>query len=282
MIKDKKTFSVSTIDKVFDICAISEMSYWIDTHAHLYSLEFDNDRDEVMERAFNAGVKKFFLPNVDHTSIDGMLALEHRYPGQCYPMMGLHPCSVKKDFDKELYTIEDWLGKRKFSAVGEMGTDLYWDKTFWEQQQEAFRIQAGWAKKYKLPLVIHCRESMDETIAMIEALQDGNLTGIFHCFNGTVQQAERIIKLNFVLGIGGVATFKKGGLDAVLPDVPLEKIVLETDSPYLAPTPHRGKRNEPFYIPLIAEKIAAYKNVAVEFVRDQTTKNALQMFQQTD
>ena len=179
----------------------------------------------------------------------------------CFPMMGLHPCSVKKDFERELYIVEDWLSKRRFSAVGEIGTDLYWDKTFFEQQKEAFMIQVSWAKKYGLPIVIHCRESIDETIELVEQMQDGNLRGIFHCFSGTAEQAKRITKLGFYLGIGGVVTFKNGGLDKVIPEIDLEHMVLETDSPYLAPVPHRGKRNEPCYIPLVAKQNCRIKKV---------------------
>jgi TatD DNase family protein len=225
-------------------------------------------------------VKKLVMPNVDHETIDEMLELENRNPGTCYATMGLHPCSVKKDFQKELYIVEDWLSKRKFAAIGEMGTDLYWDKTFWEEQKEAFAIQVGWAKKYNLPVIIHCRETIDETIALVEHLQDGKLTGVFHCFTGNAEQASKIINLNFYLGIGGVATFKKGGLDLVLPEVPIGKIVLETDSPYLAPVPHRGKRNEPSYIPLIATKIAEIKKISIDEIQRLTTENALTLFPQ--
>jgi TatD DNase family protein len=255
-------------------------SFWIDSHAHIYAKEFDSDRAETLRRAADLDVKKIFMPNVDHTSIDAMLEIESRYPEMCYATIGLHPCSVNNNFQRELYLVEDWLSKRKFSAIGEMGTDLYWDKTFWEQQKEAFTIQVSWAKKYQLPVIIHCRETIDETIAMVEALQDGTLSGVFHCFTGTTEQAQRIIKLNFYLGIGGVATFKKGGLDTVLPEISMEKIVLETDSPYLAPVPHRGKRNEPSYIPLIAQKIAEIKKISVEEAQLQTTQNALRLFQQ--
>jgi TatD DNase family protein len=254
------------------------MNYWIDTHAHIYSEDFDSDRAEAIDRALDAGVQRLYMPNVDHASIDGMLALEMKYPEHCFPMMGLHPCSVKADFEKALYHVETWLAKRSFAAVGEMGTDLYWDKTFWEQQQEAFRIQVGWARQYKLPLVIHCRESMEETIRMIEELQDGTLRGIFHCFTGNRQQAERIIKAGFLLGIGGVSTFKKGGLDLVLPDIGLEALVLETDSPYLAPVPHRGKRNEPSYIPIIAQRVADLLQRDLADVQKITTHNALKLF----
>ena len=195
-------------------------------------------------------------------------------------MMGLHPCSVKNDFDKELYIVESWLAKRKFAAVGEMGTDLYWDKIFWNQQVEAFTIQVGWAKKYRLPIVVHCRESLDQTIELVEKLQDGNLTGVFHCFTGDVTQAEKLVKLGFYLGIGGVATFKKGGMENVIPHIPLDRIVLETDSPYLTPAPHRGKRNEPSYIPLIGNRVAEIKNITVDELKSATTQNALKLFAQ--
>lgn len=255
------------------------MSYWIDTHAHIYDDVFREDRGEMLERARTENVQAIYMPNVDHKTVDAMLKVESRWPG-CYPMMGLHPCSVKKDFERELYVVEDWLSKRRFTAVGEIGTDLYWDKTFWGQQCDAFRIQVGWAKQYDLPVVIHCRESLDETIAMVEELQDGNLRGIFHCFTGSAEQAERVAKLNFYLGIGGVATFKRGGLDNVLPSVSMDNIVLETDSPYLAPVPHRGKRNEPAHIPLIAQRVADIKQIPLEQVLEKTTENATKVFQQ--
>lgn len=254
------------------------MDFYIDTHAHIYHEDFISDRLDMLHRCEEQQVNKIFMPNVDHASIDGMLELESRSAGICTAMMGLHPCSVKKDFERELYIVEDWLSKRKFSAVGEIGTDLYWDKTFWEQQQEAFLIQVKWAKQYNLPIVIHCRESIDETIALVENQQDGKLEGIFHCFSGNADQAERIIKLGFLLGIGGVATFKNGGLDKVLPEIDLTHLVLETDSPYLAPVPHRGKRNEPSYIPLVAKRIAEIKNCSIESVQTNTTKNALKLF----
>lgn len=253
------------------------MDYWTDTHAHIYAEEFDGDRREVLERCFENSVSKIFMPNVDETTIDAMLELESRYP-ECHAMMGLHPCSVKRDFERQLYRVEEWLSKRKFAAVGEIGTDLYWDKTFWDQQQEAFTIQVEWAKKLGLPVVIHCRESLIQTIDLVEHLQDGKIHGIFHCFSGSVAQAEKIAKLGLHIGIGGVTTFKKGGLDEVLPEVPLDRIVLETDSPYLAPVPHRGKRNEPSYIPLVAQRVAEIKKVSLEDLKHQTTKNALSIF----
>jgi TatD DNase family protein len=254
------------------------MDFYIDTHAHIYAEEFKKDLPDTLRRCEDQHVNKIYMPNVDHKSIDDMLEVEHRWPKLCHAMMGLHPCSVKKDFERELYKIEDWLSKRKFSAVGEIGTDLYWDKTFWEQQQEALEIQVKWAKKYQLPIVLHCRESLDQTIEIIERLQDGNLRGIFHCFTGTAEQAEKISKLGFLIGLGGVVTFKNGGLDKVLPDLDLKSVVLETDSPYLAPVPHRGKRNEPAYIPLISLRIAELLNCPIEEVQKITTQNALDLF----
>jgi TatD DNase family protein len=251
---------------------------YIDTHAHIYLSDFSDDREDILSRADEQKVSRIYMPNVDHTSIDGMMELEYRYKDRCIAMMGLHPCYIKKDFQRELYLVEEWLSKRKFAAVGEIGTDLYWDKTFWEQQKEAFTIQIGWAKKHKLPVVIHCRESIDETIQIVSALKDENLTGVFHCFSGNAEQAKRIIELGFYLGIGGVATFKKGGLDLVLPEISLDHLVLETDSPYLAPVPHRGKRNEPAYIPLIAQRISDIKDVLLDEVQRLTTANAGKLF----
>ena len=253
------------------------MSHWIDTHAHIYAEEFDKDRTDVLNECLDNDVTQIFMPNVDHTSIERMLEVESRW-NTCHAMMGLHPCSVKKDFQRELYVVEEWLSKRKFTAVGEIGTDLYWDKTFWHQQCEAFEIQVKWAIQYGLPVVIHCRESLKETIDLVTRLQDGKLTGIFHCFSGTAEQAKEIIKLNFYLGIGGVATFKNGGLEKVLPDVDLDRIVLETDSPYLAPVPHRGKRNVPAYIPLVGQRVADIKKVSLDEVKKQSTDNARSIF----
>lgn len=254
------------------------MDSYIDTHAHIYADEFKDDISEVLHRCEESRIDKIFMPNVDHTSIDKMLEVAYRWPKRCYAMMGLHPCSVKKDFERELYIVEDWLSKGKFAAVGEIGTDLYWDKSFWGQQQEALAIQINWAKKYQLPVVLHCRESLEETIAIIEQHQDGNLRGIFHCFTGSTEQAEKIFKLGFNIGLGGVVTFKNGGLEKVLPDIDLQHVVLETDSPYLAPVPYRGKRNEPSYIPIISGRIAELKNSTAEEVRKITTQNALNLF----
>jgi TatD DNase family protein len=252
--------------------------FWIDTHAHVYSAEFKSDRDDLLARIAAANIGKVYMPNVDHTSIEGMLEIEESDPDRYISMMGLHPCSVKEDFEKELAIVENWLSKRRFAAVGEMGTDLFWDKTFWEQQKEAFKIQVEWAKKYQLPIVIHCRESMNETIELLEPLLDGKLTGVFHCFTGSLEQAQRIIGMGFYLGLGGVTTFKNGGLDKVIPHLGLDQVVLETDSPYLAPVPNRGKRNEPAYIPIIAQRVADLKQMPLSQIQSITTENALRLF----
>lgn len=250
----------------------------VDSHAHIYSEKFNADRAEAVERSRQEGVNKIYMPNIDHTSIDAMLEAEEKYKGTCIPMMGLHPTSVDKDFERELYLVEEWLGKRDFAAVGECGIDLYWDKTFLPQQQEALKVQVELAKKYKLPIVLHTRDSFNETYEIIAAAQDGSLKGIFHCFSGTAEEAEKVKELGFLMGIGGVATFKNGGLDKVLPHVQLETLVLETDCPYLAPTPHRGKRNEPVYLPLIAQRVAELMQKPVEEVAEKTTANALTLF----
>src|SRR5258706_8057609 len=254
------------------------MSYWIDTHAHIYSDEFNDDREDVIARGREAGVKEIYMPNVDLTSVDGMLEVESNHPDTCFAMMGLHPSSVKRDFEKGLYGVEQWLSRRKFAAVGEIGTDLYWDRSFWEQQKEAFNIQVSWAKKYQLPLVIHCRQSIDETIALLEPLLSNGLTGIFHCFSGDLGQAKKIISMGFFLGLGGVATFKNGGLDKGIPEISLDNVVLETDSPYLAPVPNRRKRNETAYHPPIAGKIAAIKKISLEELQEVTTRNSRNIF----
>ncbi len=249
----------------------------IETHAHIYLKEFADDLPEVVERAQESGVARIYMPNVDETTIDAMLAVADRYKGYCLPTMGLHPCSVKKDFEKQLYLVEEWLSKGGFTAVGEIGTDLYWDKTFWAEQQEAFNIQVEWARKANLPVIIHCRESINETIELVHKLAYGK--GIFHCFTGNVDQAKQITELGFKLGIGGVATFKNGGMEPVLEQIPLEHFVLETDSPYLAPVPHRGKRNEPAYLPQIVQKMAEVKQCTIQEVTEKTTATALNLFE---
>ncbi|MBC5994384.1 TatD family hydrolase [Pontibacter cellulosilyticus] len=250
----------------------------IDSHAHIYAEQFKDDRAEAVRRAGDEGVGKIYMPNIDHTSIDVMLETEAQFPGQCIPMMGLHPTSVDKDFERQLYLVEDWLSKREFAAVGECGIDLYWDKTFLPQQQEALKVQVELAKKYNLPIVLHTRDSFNETYEIISAAQDGSLKGIFHCFSGTAEEAEKVKELGFLMGIGGVATFKNGGLDKVLPHVSIEQLVLETDCPYLAPVPHRGKRNEPVYLTLVAKRVAELMGRDLEEVAEKTTTNALNLF----
>lgn len=250
----------------------------IDTHTHLYLKQFDDDRAETMHRAMTAGVQRFYLPNIDSTSIEQMLALEAAYPDHCYAMMGLHPCSVKENVAEELAIVKQWLDKRHFCAVGEIGLDLYWDKSYFEQQKMAFRTQIQWAKALDLPIVIHSRESTWEVIDILRAEQDDKLKGIFHCFGGSVEEANAITELGFYLGIGGVLTFKKSGLDKTMGKVDLKHVVLETDAPFLAPTPYRGKRNESAYVRLVAEKLAIIKDVSLEKVIQVTTQNAKNIF----
>jgi TatD DNase family protein len=216
----------------------------IDTHAHIYLEQFNNDRKEVIAGAIRSSVSKIFLPNIDTSTLNSVLDLEAEFPDLCYAMIGLHPCSVDEDFEKELKTMEEWLGKRPFTGIGETGTDLYWDKSFRSQQIESLKIQVNWAETYNLPIILHSRDSLDLSIQIIEGNNSKGLSGIFHCFTGSLDQAKQIIDLGFYLGIGGVLTFKNSGLGSIVENVPLDKIVLETDSPYLTPHPYRGKRIE--------------------------------------
>lgn len=250
----------------------------IDTHAHIYVDQFKDDLPEAMERWQEKGVEKVLMPNIDRTSIDQMLQVEQDHPETCISMMGLHPCSVNADFEQELYVVEKWLDQRPFLAVGEIGTDLYWDKTYYPQQVEAFNIQCELALKHQLPVVIHCRESIDETIALTQPFSERGLTGVYHCFTGSVAQAASITDQGFMLGIGGVATFKNGGMDKVLPHVDTNYLLLETDSPYLAPVPHRGKRNEPAYVRLVAERLVALTGLSFQQVVAKTSENARRLF----
>lgn len=246
----------------------------IETHAHIYDEGFNEDMEQMLARAFDAGVEQIWMPNCNHETIDSMMALAKAYPEKCLPMIGLHPCYVKEDFEKEIQIIEDYLAKEKFIAIGEIGLDLYWDKTFFAQQQEAFLQQCALAKKHNLWIDIHSRNAFWETVELIEKNADPNLKGIFHCFTGTLEEAQKAVELGFLLGIGGVATFKNGGLDQVIPHISLDKLVLETDAPYLAPVPYRGKRNEPSYLPLVAQKIADWHQCDVSVVLEKTTQNA--------
>ena len=249
-----------------------------DTHTHLYSEEFDIDRNEMMQRAINNGVTRFFIPAIDSNYIQKMYALESDYPENVFLMMGLHPTYVKDNYLDELQIVEQELATRKFYAIGEIGIDLYWDKTHLKEQQIAFRRQIQLAKKYKLPIVIHCREAFDEIFEILEEEKSADLFGIFHCFTGDFEQAKRAIDLNMKLGIGGVATFKNGKIDQFLNEIDLKHIVLETDSPYLAPVPFRGKRNESSYTKLVAEKLASIYQLSIEEIALITTENSKQVF----
>ncbi len=251
---------------------------FVDTHCHLYASEFDDDRAGMIQKALNAGVQEMMLPNIDSASIVGMWTLVNDFPDHCYPMMGLHPCSVKSDFAEILLTMKEDLSVRAYVGIGETGIDLYWDKTFIDQQVEAFEEQIRWAKEFGLPVIIHSRESLELNIEIITKHAGDDLTGVFHCFSGTYEQAMAIYELGFKVGIGGVVTFKKSGLEEVLPRLPMEMIVLETDAPYLSPVPFRGKRNESSYIPLIAEKIALLTGKTLQDVALQTTRNAHGLF----
>lgn len=252
---------------------------FIDTHAHLYSSKFADDREAMIQRALDAGVTKLFLPNVDHDSIEGMHELVKEHPAHCFPMMGLHPCHVGERNDGAMVEVEQLLRTGDYCAVGEIGIDLYWDKTWLKQQQEVFRQQVRWAKELDLPIAIHCRESFDEVIAIVEEENSESLRGVFHCFTGSPEQARRVIALgDFYLGIGGVVTYPKGGVFETLREVGPAHCVLETDAPYLAPVPYRGKRNESAYIPHIAAKLAEATGRSPEEIARITTANAELLF----
>ena len=250
----------------------------IDTHTHLYVKEFETDIDQVIQKANAEGVEKFYLPAIDSTETQAMLALEKKYPEKIFAMAGLHPCSVKANFKDELEKIEEQLFRREFAAIGETGLDFHWDTTFKKEQFESLHMHAHWALQYKRPLVIHTRNAMKETIDLVKEYDGKGLYGVFHCFSGSLQNAKDIIESGFFLGIGGVLTFKNSGLAEVIKEVSLENLVLETDSPYLAPVPFRGKRNESSYLKYIVEKLADIKNISVEEAAQQTNKNAESLF----
>jgi TatD DNase family protein len=249
-----------------------------DTHTHLYSNQFSTDRKEMMQRAFDSNIKRFFIPAIDQSHAEAMFELENEYPDNIHLMMGLHPTSVKENYQEELAFVEQQFAERDFVAVGEIGIDLYWDKSTLAIQQVAFKRQIQLAKRKNLPIVIHCRESFDEIFDVLETEKDEKLFGIFHCFTGTKEQAERALSFNMKLGIGGVVTFKNGKIDQFLYEIPIEHIVLETDSPYLAPVPFRGKRNESSYLMLVAEKVAQLYGISVEELAEITTQNSKDIF----
>ncbi len=249
-----------------------------DTHTHLYADEFAGDRDLLIREAMDLGVQRFFLPNIDGAFVERMLAVEKKYPENCFAMMGLHPCSVKENWRQELEWVEKHLGERKFAGVGEIGIDLYWDKTYLKEQEDVFKKQIELANRYTLPIVIHSRESFEEIYEILLETKKEKPHGIFHCFTGNYDQAKRAIDLGFYLGIGGVVTFKNSGLDQTIAAIDMQHLVLETDAPYLAPVPFRGKRNQPAYLLKVAEKISAIKNISVEEVAKITTENSRMIF----
>lgn len=249
-----------------------------DTHTHIY---YETDPEKLkaqVQRCFDNNIIRLFLPNVDSTSIKLVLGLSQAYPENCFPMLGLHPCDVKENFEAELKEIKSAIQNNTIYAIGEIGIDLYWDKTLLKEQQSAFRKQILWAKELNLPIVIHCREAFDEVFEILEEMKDAKLRGIFHCFTGNLAQAQQAIKLGFLLGIGGVLTYKKAGLDVVVEQVDLEHLVLETDAPYLAPVPHRGKTNESSFLIHIAQKLADIKHTSLEEIAKITTENSIKVF----
>lgn len=250
----------------------------IDTHTHLYLKEFSADIDEIIKRAEAEGVSKFYLPAIDSSETGAIEDLENKFPGKCFAMAGLHPCSVKENYKQELHKVEQALKEKKFAGIGETGLDFYWDTSFAKQQYESFRTQADWALQYDLPLILHTRDAMQESIDVIKGYNGKGLKGIFHCFSGTIENAKDIIETGFFLGVGGVVTYKNAGLAEVIKEIDLKSIVLETDAPYLTPVPFRGKRNESSYLKYIVQKIAEIKNVTIEEVAETTSANAEKIF----
>ncbi|MFN9596484.1 MAG: TatD family hydrolase [Bacteroidota bacterium] len=251
-----------------------------DTHIHLYAEEFSLELDQLIADAQDTGVSRMLLPNIDLTSVEGMFKLVDEHPEMCYPMVGLHPCYVKEDYQEQLTKLKFILENNlnRVVAIGEIGLDFYWDLTFRKQQEQAFLMQLEWAEQHQLPISIHSRESTAELLELLLSYGEGKVKGVFHCFSGNIEQANEAIRLGFMLGIGGVVTFKKASLADIVTDIPVEHLILETDGPYLAPTPHRGKRNDPAYLRLVAEKVAELKSISVEEVACVTSANAARLF----
>ncbi|MFW5886240.1 MAG: TatD family hydrolase [Bacteroidota bacterium] len=252
--------------------------FYIDTHAHLFLEQFDNDREQVVKNAIKQGVGKIILPNVDLSTMEPMLELSKKFPKVCYPAAGIHPTSVKENYLEKIEKIKQWIKKEEFIAIGEIGLDLYWDKNYLEQQKKGFKLQLEMAKENQLPVIIHTRESFDETINILSESADPSLMGVFHSFTGNLIQAKQIMEYGFMIGINGIVTFKNAGLDKVVKEIDLDYLLLETDSPYLAPVPKRGKRNESSYLISIAEKIASLKNITMDELAEITTRNARKLF----
>jgi len=251
---------------------------FVDSHSHIYSADFSLDRDEVITRALEAGVERIVLPNIDSSSIKPLLDLTDTLPGLFFPLVGLHPTSVKEDFRKELQILEYWLGKRRFYGIGEIGIDLYWEKAFLGEQIEAFTTQVGWAKERDFPIVIHVRESFNEVMEQLRILYTPELRGVFHSFTGNLEEAEQVIELGFKIGVNGIITFKNSGLSETIQKIDPKHLLIETDSPWLAPVPHRGKRNECSYILNVAERIAELHHTSIQNIAAITSKNAKELF----
>ena len=250
----------------------------IDTHTHLYDEQFDEDRIEMIQRAIDSGVERMYLPNCDATTIEPMFEVERKFPNHCFAMMGLHPCYVKENVDEELNIVRKWLDERKFCAVGEIGLDYYWDKSFVEPQKQAFRTQIEWALEFNIPIVIHTREATKDTIDIVKEYSAKGIKGVFHCFSGSYETAMQIIDMGFYLGIGGVLTYKNAGLQEVVQRLDLKHLVLETDAPYLTPAPFRGKRNESQYVHYVAQKLSELKDISLDEIDRITTTNANELF----
>lgn len=251
---------------------------FIETHAHIYLEEFSQDLDHIVKSAITNGIDKIYMPAIDSSAIESMLAVESAYPNHCIAMMGLHPCYVKDNYKEELTIVEYWLSKRKFAAIGEIGLDFYWDKTFSAQQYEAFHLQMQWGLDYDLPIVIHTRNAMGETIDLVKPFAKKGLRGIFHCFSGSKESALEITGMGFHLGLGGVLTYKNAGVAEAIKDIPMEWLVLETDAPYLSPVPYRGKRNEPAYMIEVAKKLGEIKGIPLHEIGEITSNNAEGIF----
>lgn len=251
---------------------------FIDSHTHLYDKQFDADRSNIIQKAIETGVTKMVLPNCDTSTIDDMLQLESEFKNSCFAMMGLHPCYVNITVDEELNVVKQWLNKRKFIAIGEIGLDYYWDKTFIQEQKKAFITQIELSLQYQLPIVIHNREATDDILKILKEFKQSNIKGVFHCFTGSIDTAKEIIDMGFLIGVGGVLTYKNSGLASVIKDIDLQHIVLETDAPYLSPVPYRGKRNESSYIKIIAEKLSEIKELPLTTIAEITTQNAQKLF----
>ena len=252
--------------------------HFIDTHAHVYADELTSNLNVVIKNAVSVGVDKILMPAIDSTTLDAMLKVEQQFPENCIAMMGLHPCYVKETYKEELKLVEDWIGKRKFIAIGEIGLDFYWDKTFTKEQHIVFETQMQWALDLNLPIAIHTRNAMGETIEAVKPFAEKGLRGVFHCFSGSQESAEQIIGMGFHLGLGGVLTYKNAGVAEAVKDIPMEYLVLETDAPYLAPVPYRGKTNEPAYMIEVAKKLADIKSLPLHEIAAMTTSNAEKLF----